>query len=258
MTPLIYVGLDRPADAAHLDRVMLSYNSLERRQSCFEVGRWILDSGAFTRVVSGKGHVAVKQYAAAVRRWRGCGQLEAAVPQDYMCEPIALRATGKTVNEHQLLTTARWLALRDAVPEQYVLPVLQGWTPQDYQRHVDQIDAELPKGAWVGVGSVCKRQGAPTAISAVLTAILEVRPDLLLHGFGVKATALALTDIRARFHSIDSMAWSYAARRQGRNQHDWREAYRMARATAPYVAALQHREYGGLLEHPCDSGVCIT
>jgi hypothetical protein len=29
-------------------------------------------------------------------------------------------------------------------------------------------------------------------------------------------------------HSADSMAWSFSARRQGRNANDWREARRFA------------------------------
>jgi hypothetical protein len=30
--------------------------------------------------------------------------------------------------------------------------------------------------------------------------------------------------VRARLHSADSMAWSFAARWEGRNRNDWREA----------------------------------
>ncbi len=78
--------------------------------------------------------------------------------------------------------------------------------------------------AWVGVGSVCKRQGDPGSIVAVLDAIHQVRPDLRLHGFGVKLTALKHPAVRAMLWSADSMAWSYSARKQGRDGNSSLEA----------------------------------
>jgi len=42
--------------------------------------------------------------------------------------------------------------------------------------------------------------------------------------FGVKITAFASQIVVRALHSADSMAWSFAARKQGRNANDWREA----------------------------------
>jgi hypothetical protein len=89
---------------------------------------------------------------------------------------------------------------------------------------MDMYGDRLTPGAYVGVGSVCKRNGDPAAIEAVLSAIKAERPDLRLHGFGVKTTSLKVSQIRDMLYSADSMAWSFAARCQGRNQNDWREA----------------------------------
>jgi hypothetical protein len=50
------------------------------------------------------------------------------------------------------------------------------------------------------------------------------RPDLLLHGFGIKITSLADPVLFSLFDTADSNAWSAAARRAGRNGNDWREA----------------------------------
>jgi hypothetical protein len=47
-----------------------------------------------------------------------------------------------------------------------------------------------------------------------------------LHGFGLKTTALSSGLVQALLHTADSMAWSYSARKQGRNANDWREAQR--------------------------------
>jgi len=43
-------------------------------------------------------------------------------------------------------------------------------------------------------------------------------------GCRIKRIALGSGVVRDCLHSADSMAWSFAARRQGRDQNDWREA----------------------------------
>jgi hypothetical protein len=102
--------------------------------------------------------------------------------------------------------------------------VLQGYQPNDYVQHIRQYGDRLTPGMWVGVGSVCKRNGDPAAIEDVLLAIKAERPDLKLHLFGLKTTALKSKAIRDMTHTADSMAWSYAARMEGRDANSWREA----------------------------------
>jgi hypothetical protein len=227
-----YVGLHHPHDAHRFERCMVSVNRLRRRRADFPVGEWMLDSGAFTAVARDGGYRRpVEDYAAEVRRWARCGTLVAAVAQDWMCEPAVLARTGLTVRDHQRLTIERYAALVSLVPV-YVLPVLQGYRPHEYAEHIDGYGELLPPGAWVGVGSVCKRNADVGAIERVLWAIKTARPDLRLHGFGVKLTALASSLVREALHSADSMAWSYAARRQGRDANSWREA-------AAFVARIE-------------------
>lgn len=110
----------------------------------------------------------------------------------------------------------------------YILPVLQGFAPADYVTHLRTYGERLAPGAWVGVGSICKRNGDPAAIARVLDTIKTERPDLRLHGFGLKTTALAHPFIRSLLYTADSMAWSFAARMNGGNGNDWREAMRWA------------------------------
>lgn len=104
------------------------------------------------------------------------------------------------------------------------MPVLQGFAPADYVEHIRLYGERLAFGQWVGVGSVCKRNGDVRMIERVLTAIKSARPDLRLHGFGLKTTALSSGLVRTLLHTADSMAWSFSARKQGRNANDWREA----------------------------------
>lgn len=222
-----FTGLHQPSDARHFDAAFISVNRLRNRKGSFAVGDWIMDSGAFTEI-STYGHYrhGVEEYAAEIRRWASTGNLIAAVAQDWMCEPWIVQKTGLTVERHQQLTVERYDALLEQSPGVYILPVLQGYAPADYVRHLAMYGERLALGSWVGVGSVCKRNGDPHAIASVLIAIKTVRPDLRLHGFGLKKTALASDFITSQLHSADSMAWSFHARKQGRNGNDWREAMR--------------------------------
>lgn len=223
---IFFPGLHQPSDARHFERCFISVNRLRQRVGGFEVRDWIMDSGAFTEVARHGGYrVGVERYAFDVMRWSRCGQMLAAAAQDFMCEPFVLKRTGLTVEDHQRLTIERYDALIDCVgPRPYIMPVLQGYRPEEYQRHLDSYDTRFAEGAWVGVGSVCKRNASVSSVYAVLRAIHDVRPDLRLHGFGLKLTALQSDAVRSHLYSADSMAWSFAARRQGRNANDWREA----------------------------------
>ncbi len=173
---------------------------------------WMLDSGAFSEIgTHGHWRTSPKQYAADVRRFsREIGLLAHVGPQDWMCEPVMLKKTGLTVAEHQSRTTVNYLRLRDlGVPG--LFPVLQGWTADDYLRHIDLYERHVDLGRLplVGVGSVCRRQGGDE-IADLLRRLHD--QGLRLHGFGVKVQGLM--KIACSLTSADSMAWSYAARRQ--------------------------------------------
>lgn len=184
-----------------------------------------MDSGAFTELSThGAYRADVATYAEQARRWTDNGTLDAVVAQDYMCEPFILARTGGTVLTHQQMTIDRYDGLLGHEIGAPVLPVLQGYQPEEYAARLDMYEDRLKLGAWVGVGSVCKRQGSPWAIHAVLSAIKTERPDLRLHGFGVKLTALRHAAVRPLLWSADSMAWSYSARMAGRDGNSWLEA----------------------------------
>jgi hypothetical protein len=227
-----FTGLHQPSDARHFDAAFISVNRLRDRKSPLTCGDWIMDSGAFTEISThGRYRHEVAEYAAEIRRWatNGSGRLLAAVAQDWMCEPWIVAKTGLSVAEHQRRTVERFDQLRaEDTAGVYVLPVLQGYEPEDYLAHLDAYGDRIKPGAWVGVGSICKRNGDPQAIATVLHGIKQARPDLRLHGFGLKTTALADPLVRSLLYTADSMAWSFAARREGRNPNDWREAQRWA------------------------------
>lgn len=225
-----FVGVHQPCDADQVDAAFISVHRIAKRVSGFPVGDWIMDSGAFRTIeVHGGYPEPPEEYAAQIRRWSRNGNLLAAVSQDYMCEAHMLQITGKTVMEHQQLTVERYDALTVCdLGGVYLMPVLQGYTPAEYVRHLEMYGDRLKPGMWVGVGSVCKRNSNPAAIEAVLLAIKKARPDLKPHGFGLKVTALASALIRKLLETADSMAWSYAARKQGRDGNSIQEAIRFS------------------------------
>lgn len=219
-----YVGLDDLYYAFRFERAFISVNRLVSRRTHFAVNNWIMDSGAFTEITKhGRFRTSPEEYAKLIDRWRWCGGMEMAVAQDYMCEPFVIEKTGLSVVEHQRLTIERYDALR-ACTEAPLLPVLQGFKPREYREHLAAYGNRLTTGMRVGVGSVCKRNGHPAMIEHILRGIKADRPDLRLHGFGLKLTALHRPEIRRLLYSADSMAWSLNARKNGRSAHDWKQA----------------------------------
>jgi hypothetical protein len=229
-----YVGLHQPGDAENFNRACISVRRLKGRKKPVDCVDVLVDSGAFTEInLYGGYRSSVEEYAIELRRLHSAGviNIAAAVAQDYMCEPFMLAKTGLTIEVHQRLTIERYDALVAELERLFggsipfhVMPVLQGFAPQDYANHVRMYDDRLKPGMWVGVGSVCKRNGIPEKIIEVLSAIHAVRPDLRLHGFGIKQTSLLHPGVRAMLYSADSMAWSFAARKQGRDGNSWKEA----------------------------------
>lgn len=231
---LFYVGMHRPWDVRHVARAFISVNRLRHRNKPVACADWIMDSASFTELATyGRYRHDVAEYAEIVNRIAAINPgLKAVVAQDYMCEPWIVAKTGLSVDEHQRLTIERYDALCRLVRGVYVMPVLQGYLVHEYLAHIDQYGDRLAPGAYVGVGSVCKRNASPMQVEAVLAAIKIKRPDLRLHGFGIKLTSLSNSLIRECLHSADSMAWSFSARKQGRKHNHWTEAVAFSKRVA--------------------------
>ena len=180
------------------------------------VGKWALDSGAFSQLLTYGAWQPddMKRYADRVMRYQvAIGGLEWAAPQDWMCEPFMLTRTGKTVEEHQHLTIENFVTLRALAPTVSFIPVLQGYTLSDYVRHSHmyaQAGIDLGAESRIGVGSVCRRQ-ATQDIASIMMRLSSDFPGVL-HGFGVKISGLRL--YASMLGSADSMAWSFDARRK--------------------------------------------
>ena len=223
-----YVGICNVSDCWPFARAMVSVNRLRTRKSPFRVNEWLMDSGAFTELTThGRYRHGPEEYAEQVERWATNGKLQAAATQDYMCEPFVTEKTGLTIADHQTLTIERYARLCELVRSVEIMPVLQGYEVRDYPAHAEQYGKLLKHGAWVGVGSVCKRNAEPGVVEDILLAIKSERPDLRLHGFGLKLEALRNPTVRELLHSSDSMAWSFDGRNsdaENASAHDPRHA----------------------------------
>ena len=97
-----------------------------------------------------------------------------------------------------------------------LMPVLQGRTPDDYERHADHLAHVIRPGMTLGVGSTCRRAvGGSEGLVAVFERLDRILPaGVLLHGFGVKGQMLSFVGHLAhRIVSVDSQAYGVAARR---------------------------------------------
>ena len=232
MPPMrFYVGTHKPTHAARLEYAFISINTLRGRKSPIPGHVVGVDSGAFQEIAQ-YGHYRHDPdvYAAEIDRLVGISPcIEFAVSQDWMCEPFILEKTGLSIADHQRLTIERYDALSRLVRSVPVMPVLQGYALADYLHHLASYGERITHGMRVGVGSICKRNVNVGEIETILIALRRARPDLRLHGFGIKATSLYSGVVRDCLYSADSMAWSFAARYEGRNPNGVEEAVEFAR-----------------------------
>jgi hypothetical protein len=213
-----YLGVHRPAWLATAGvPLFVSHRTLCQRRALPRASApWALDSGGFSELsLFGEWRTRPREYVTAVARYAmEIGNLRWAAQQDWMCEPSMLQRTGLTVAEHQRRTVENFLDLRMASPELPIVPVLQGWRPDDYLRCAEMFaSAGVDLGAHpaVGVGSVCRRNEDWRLQEVFLVVHLGLRLENL-HGFGVKGEVLRWS--QGDLASADSMAWSFNARRQ--------------------------------------------
>src|SRR4051794_17259395 len=123
---------------------MLSYPRLAGRTAFPRArGQVVEDSGGFSYLSrDGCWPVTAQTYASDVlRHLVEIGHIRWAAIQDWMCEPFMLARTGLNVLEHQLRTVRSYLDLREIAPDVPWLPIVQGWSADDFARCVDLYDA---------------------------------------------------------------------------------------------------------------------
>jgi len=197
--------------------LFVSRRRLEKRKTLPRADvDWACDSGGFSELsMYGAWQITEREYCKQIKRYVDeIGRLAWAAPMDWMCEPFMLKQTGLTTREHQKRSINNYLSLKQLAPDLPFIPVLQGWTVADYQRHVemyDKYDVDLATQI-VGVGSICRRQA--TADCTRILHTLYTSGVGQIHAFGIKTAGLRTCASFVR--SGDSMSWSMAGRMQGK------------------------------------------
>jgi hypothetical protein len=180
-----------------------------------------LDSAGFVAWAHyGRYRWTVEQYVSLAGGWPWSWW----AAMDACCEPEI--ASDHSEVRRRVLWTADSLVrcneAADAAGVQRPVPVLQGWSSDDYARSAELTDRALC-GEWPGlvaVGSVCRRAlSGQAGLWAVLERIaLELPAGVGLHLFGVKGSAIPALETVQGVHSTDSQAWDYAARIDARKR----------------------------------------
>ena len=241
----IVVGLPHLADGALLARarhmqqpVLISANALSRWRGTHgqrDWAGWRLDqlrnaAGLRSLDLDSAGFTLMARYGGFPWSIADYMALAAAYPfrrvaaADYCCEREIARDR-EEVRDRISRTIRTNRECRDRAADLGILdrlmPVVQGRTPDDYERCVEALQRSLLPGTIVGVGSMCRREIAgPEGLVAVVERLDRILPtDVRLHGFGVKGSALPyLRPFGARVASIDSQAYGIAARQDARRR----------------------------------------
>lgn len=134
---------------------------------------------------------------------------------DYPCEPtITSQLAQTTITERINATVRNALALADMetmVPGSQLVPVIQGWTVEEYRYCLDRYAEAGMIRPYMAVGSLCTRS-RNDEIAAVIRNVHNYAAGLgveRLHMFGLKRSE-ALDPVHDLIHSRDSAAVYFA------------------------------------------------
>lgn len=219
----VRVGIDRRRAYADKARelgapVMISANALRSRsQEGWHVPDHLgdldiaLDSGGFVAAMNGGFTFSQEEYLDLVEiiqpNWYAA--------MDFCCEP-EIAEDRQEVHRRILRTVDNLRSLLPMAQNRRLpppVPVIQGWTPDEYEDCMERFSELYPDG-WpplMGVGSVCRRPvGGETGLFNVLNRISDAlgSAETKLHLFGVKGPALVkLRQLYSdRVESTDSFA----------------------------------------------------
>lgn len=236
--------------------MMVSANAMRRKDRGFRVPKVLsaiapdvaLDSAGFVAMVRYGGYPwSVSEYVAlaAAHPWAWWASM------DFCCEPETLKRRGLAVADCIRETVLKLRDCQTAADNReaaHPMPVLQGWSPSDYLRCFDQMQA-FPLPDLIGVGSVCRRSlGGADGLMRVLASLdAGLPPRFVFHLFGVKGAAIRALAGHPRVHSLDSMGWDFAARREKKPGQSCTVAYRISHMRRWYgQQSLAQGLFGGL------------
>jgi len=233
---IFYVTLSgtRGFPKRYIENVMVSAGSLwssQRgkfiRRNPPEHTRFFLDSGGFSLLNRyGDFPFSREEYLGLIWHY----EPDYAATMDYPCEPDINRkiylGSGEAskalrTNEERIKATvdnAVWLLEREVPAPTTIVPVIQGYTAEEYIRCIDMYERRgvFEVADYFGIGSMCRRWRTDDIAKLVVKLVNYVwstHPHVKFHMFGLKLSALRHKAIYDRTHSVDSAAWSLNPKR---------------------------------------------
>jgi len=171
--------------------------------------KWFLDSGGFTLMSQWrKFPFSIDDYAHLIEK----KSPNLAATMDYPCEPnLDLGMSVKERIERTIDNADVLINNYDFDRKTKVIPVIQGWTVEDYKGCIDEYHRRDLLSDYVAFGSMCRRV-APSEMKKMvvkLTDRLARYGDIRAHFFGFKLSFLKDLSIQQRVYSCDSAAWTF-------------------------------------------------
>lgn len=174
---------------------------------------WFLDSGAFTAVNAwGMYPWTAEQYLDLIWKLRPAY----VATMDYPCEDDAPGRMIHTEPQRVWATIqeAKWLLNQDLPDETTVVPVIQGYSLEQYLWGIFMMWQEKVLTDYMAVGSMSRRvnvERMARLMTHINNRVQQARPGAKLHWFGLKLNALADARCYPLIHSLDTSAWSMNA-----------------------------------------------
>ena len=184
--------------------------NLSRTRLPDSVERVIVDSGGFAFFSRwGEYPFSLESYLDLVYYVQDTHPLFRVATLDYPCEPEIDRSQLMTNEERITKTVSNAVLCVDTDKSLPWLPVIQGYTIQEYLSCIEQYrEAGLESDYWA-IGSICSRKGSPYEIRNIVTKIKELHPKNKLHAFGLSLPYLADLQVFQSLYSSDSAAWNW-------------------------------------------------
>ena len=184
--------------------------NLSRTRLPETVERVILDSGGFSFFSRwGDYPFTLEQYLDLVYYIKDIHPLFRVVTLDYPCEPEIDRSQLMTNEERINKTVSNTVRCFDSDNTLPWLPVIQGYTIQEYLSCIDKYkDAGVMSDYWA-IGSICSRKGSPYQIRNILATIKKHHESKKIHSFGLSLKYLADPQVFHSIYSSDSSAWNW-------------------------------------------------
>lgn len=135
--------------------------------------------------------------------------------RDYVCETDVREFHDVTVEKQQARTTEAHIECANIHEDRDIsaepVAVVQGYEPEDYVRHAQELVDHGLVTDTVGIGTMCGRDD-PELCLEIVNAVRSVLPDANIHAFGLDRNAYT-KPILSEISSTDSLAYCYQYKR---------------------------------------------